>query len=148
MLGAIEPGLGLNNIITFYLLLCAGIGNTWTSRFLTPVDVNPIKNAESDHFVPPENWSNLSDAAAFEEFVQCDSELATCSLLTNEETSSEEEDNCNDKPLPSFQQALAGFNTMQEYLISSDLNDKVKIALLTVHNKRFSVHSKKFYNLK
>ncbi|GBM18238.1 hypothetical protein AVEN_39006-1 [Araneus ventricosus] len=32
MPGAIEPGLGLNNVITFYLLLCAGIGNTWTSR--------------------------------------------------------------------------------------------------------------------
>ncbi|GBL63132.1 hypothetical protein AVEN_72229-1, partial [Araneus ventricosus] len=29
--GAIEPGLGLNNVITFYLLLCPGIGNTWTS---------------------------------------------------------------------------------------------------------------------
>ncbi|GBL87071.1 hypothetical protein AVEN_218767-1 [Araneus ventricosus] len=36
---------------------------------LTPVDVNPIANAESDHFVPPENWSNLSDVTAFEEFV-------------------------------------------------------------------------------
>ncbi|GBM70845.1 hypothetical protein AVEN_181009-1 [Araneus ventricosus] len=32
MPGAIEPVLGLNNVITFYLLLCAGIGNTWTSR--------------------------------------------------------------------------------------------------------------------
>ncbi|GBL98025.1 hypothetical protein AVEN_126912-1 [Araneus ventricosus] len=111
--------------------------------FLTPMDVNPIENAESDHFVPPENWSNLSDVTAFEEFVQCDSELATCSLLTideiitNEETSSEEEDNCTVKPLPSFQQTLAGFNTMQEYLISSDLNDKVKMALLTVHNELF-----------
>ncbi|GBN53817.1 hypothetical protein AVEN_9747-1 [Araneus ventricosus] len=94
---------------------CVALG-----RFLTPVDVNPIGNAESDHFVPPENRSNLSDATAFEEFVQSDSELATCSLLTidemiaNEETSSEEEDNCTEKPLPSFQQALAGFNTMQE----------------------------------
>ncbi|GBN52717.1 hypothetical protein AVEN_91353-1 [Araneus ventricosus] len=112
------------------------------------MDVNPIENAESDHFVPAENWSNLSDVTAFEEFVQCDSELATCSLLTidemitNEETSSEEEDNCAEKPLPSFQQALTGFNTMQGYLISSDLNDKVKMALLTVHNELFSVHSK------
>ncbi|GBO33110.1 hypothetical protein AVEN_73613-1, partial [Araneus ventricosus] len=102
--------------------------------FLTPVDVNPIENAESDHFVPPENWSNLSDVTEFEEFVQCDSELATCYLLTidemiaNEETSSEEEDNCTEKPLPSFQQALMDFNTMQEYFISSDLNDKVKMA--------------------
>ncbi|GBM44094.1 hypothetical protein AVEN_75907-1 [Araneus ventricosus] len=66
--------------------------------FLTPVNVNPIENAKSDHFFPPENWSNLSDVTAFEEFVQCDSELATCSLLTidemitNETTSSEEED--------------------------------------------------------
>ncbi|GBL96543.1 hypothetical protein AVEN_229974-1 [Araneus ventricosus] len=81
--------------------------------FLTPVDVNPIENAESDHFVPPENWSTLSDATAFEEFMQCDSELATYSLLTidemiaNEEISSQEEDNCTEKPLPSFQQALA-----------------------------------------
>ncbi|GBM48401.1 hypothetical protein AVEN_12003-1 [Araneus ventricosus] len=113
------------------------------------VDVNPIENAESDHFVPPENWSNLSDVTAFEEFVQSDSELATCSLLTideviaNEETSNEKEDNFTEKPLPSFQQALAGFNSMQEYLISSDLNDKVKMALLTVHNELFSVHSKK-----
>ncbi|GBN32273.1 hypothetical protein AVEN_113458-1 [Araneus ventricosus] len=64
-------------------------------------------------------------------------------MITNEETSSEEEDNCTEKPLPSFKQALAGFNTMQEYLISSDLNDKVKMALLTVHNEHFSVHSKK-----
>ncbi|GBL74098.1 Zinc finger protein 362 [Araneus ventricosus] len=99
--------------------------------FLTPVNVNPIEKSECDHFVPPENWSNLSDVTAFEEFVQCNSELATCSLLTidemitNEETSSEE-DNCTEKPLPSFQQALAGFNTMQKYLISSDLNDKDK----------------------
>ncbi|GBN44812.1 hypothetical protein AVEN_53671-1 [Araneus ventricosus] len=64
------------------------------------------------HFVPPENWSNLRDVTAFEEFVQCDSKLATCSLLTieemsaNKETSNEEEDNCTEKPLPSFQQAL------------------------------------------
>ncbi|GBN28017.1 hypothetical protein AVEN_82002-1 [Araneus ventricosus] len=85
--------------------------------------------------------------------VQCDLEFATCSLLTidemiaNEETGSEEEDNCTEKPLPSFQQALAGFNTIQEYLISSDLNDKFKMALLTVHNEHFSVHSKP-YNLK
>ncbi|GBM44549.1 hypothetical protein AVEN_250533-1 [Araneus ventricosus] len=111
-------------------------------------DVNLIENAESDHFVPPENWSNLSDVTAFEEFVQCDSELAAYSLLTideiitNEETRSEEEDNCFEKPLSSFQQALTGFNTMQEYLISSDLNDKVKMALLTVQNEIFSVHSK------
>ncbi|GBM76017.1 hypothetical protein AVEN_68964-1 [Araneus ventricosus] len=42
--------------------------------FLTPVYVNPIENAESDNFVPPENWSNLSDVTALEEFVQCDSE--------------------------------------------------------------------------
>ncbi|GBN81450.1 hypothetical protein AVEN_65840-1 [Araneus ventricosus] len=91
---------------------------------------------------PSENCSNLSDVTTFEEFVQCNSELATCSQQTNEETSSEEEDNCAEKPLPSFQQALTGFNTMQEYLISSDLNDKVKMALLTVHNERFSVHSK------
>ncbi|GBO42229.1 hypothetical protein AVEN_110160-1 [Araneus ventricosus] len=53
---------------------------------------------------------NLSDVTAFEEFVRCDSELAACSLpainemIANEEISSEEED--------------------QEYLISSDLNDK------------------------
>ncbi|GBN95498.1 hypothetical protein AVEN_253818-1 [Araneus ventricosus] len=32
MPGAIEPGLGLNNVIAFHLLLCAGIGNTWTPR--------------------------------------------------------------------------------------------------------------------
>ncbi|GBM92005.1 hypothetical protein AVEN_63850-1 [Araneus ventricosus] len=32
ILGAIETGLGLNNVNTFYLLLCPGIGNTWTSR--------------------------------------------------------------------------------------------------------------------
>ncbi|GBO27637.1 hypothetical protein AVEN_23907-1 [Araneus ventricosus] len=119
------------------------------SGFLTPVDSNPIENDESDHFVPPENWSNLSDVAAFEVFVKCDSEPATCSLLTiyemiaNEETSSEEEDNCTEKPLQSFQQALAGFNTMQEYLISIDLSDKVKMALLTVHNELLSLHSKK-----
>ncbi|GBN53815.1 hypothetical protein AVEN_9745-1 [Araneus ventricosus] len=118
------------------------------------VDVNPIENAESDHFVPTENRSNLSDATAFEEFVQSDSELVTCSLLTidemiaNEETSSEEEDNCTEKPLPSFQQALAGFNTMQEYPISRDLNDKVKMTLLTVHNELFPGNSKKAYNLK
>ncbi|GBM15404.1 hypothetical protein AVEN_5829-1, partial [Araneus ventricosus] len=31
MPGAIEQDLGLNNVITFYLLLYAGIGNTWTS---------------------------------------------------------------------------------------------------------------------
>ncbi|GBM15438.1 hypothetical protein AVEN_199685-1 [Araneus ventricosus] len=116
---------------------CFAIGG-----FLTPVDVNPIENAESDHFVPPENWSNLSDVTAFEEFVQCDSELATCSLLTidemisNEETSSEEEDNCTEKPLPSFQQALAGFNITKEYLIISDLNDKVKMTLFSVHSKK------------
>ncbi|GBM71686.1 hypothetical protein AVEN_127057-1 [Araneus ventricosus] len=89
--------------------------------FLIPVDVSPIENAESDHFVPPERWSNLSDVTAFEEFVQCYSELRTCSLRTidemiaNEETSSEEEENCTKKPLPSFQQVLAGFNTIQEY---------------------------------
>ncbi|GBO01374.1 hypothetical protein AVEN_258195-1 [Araneus ventricosus] len=29
--GAIEPALGLHNVITLYLLLCPGIGNTWTS---------------------------------------------------------------------------------------------------------------------
>ncbi|GBN31589.1 hypothetical protein AVEN_150680-1 [Araneus ventricosus] len=87
-------------------------------RFLIPVDVNPIVNAECDHFVAPKNWSNLTDATAFEEFVQCDSKLATCSLLKidemieNEEKNSEEKDNCPEKPLPSFQQALAGFNTM------------------------------------
>ncbi|GBM98184.1 hypothetical protein AVEN_135159-1 [Araneus ventricosus] len=114
--------------------------------FLCPVVVNPIENAESDHYVLPENCSNLSDVTTFEEFVQCDSELTTCSLLTieeiiaNDEISSEEEDNCTEKPLPSFQQALAGFNTMQEYLISSDLNDKIKMTLLTVHNELFSVH--------
>ncbi|GBO13561.1 Tigger transposable element-derived protein 6, partial [Araneus ventricosus] len=119
------------------------------SGFLSPVDINPIENDESDHFVPPENWSNLSDVTAFEVFVHCDSELATCSLLTidemiaNEETSSEEEDNCTEKPLQSFQQALEGLNTMQQYLISSDLNDKVKMALLTEHNELLSVHSKK-----
>ncbi|GBM70533.1 Tigger transposable element-derived protein 4 [Araneus ventricosus] len=89
-----------------------------------PVDVNPIENAESDNFVPPENFSNLSDVTVFKEFVQCDTELETRSLLTidemiaNEETSSEEEDNCTEKPLPSFQQALEGFDTMQEYLPS------------------------------
>ncbi|GBM29606.1 hypothetical protein AVEN_130084-1 [Araneus ventricosus] len=50
---------------------------------LTPADFNSIENAESDHFVPPENWSNWSsDVTAFEEFAQCDSELPTCSLLT------------------------------------------------------------------
>ncbi|GBN41226.1 hypothetical protein AVEN_146925-1 [Araneus ventricosus] len=108
-----------------------------------------VENAESDHFVPPENWSNLSDVTAFEEFVQCDSELATCSLLTigemiaNEKTSSDEEDNCTEKPLPIFQQALAGFNTMQEYLISSDLYDRIKMALSTVHTELFPVHYKK-----
>ncbi|GBO29986.1 hypothetical protein AVEN_155403-1 [Araneus ventricosus] len=32
MPGATEPALGLQNVITFYLLLCPGIGNTWTSR--------------------------------------------------------------------------------------------------------------------
>ncbi|GBO46906.1 hypothetical protein AVEN_123195-1 [Araneus ventricosus] len=122
--------------------------------FLTPVDVNPIENAESDNFAPPENWSILSDVTAVEEFVQCDSKLATCSLRTidemiaNDETSSEEEDNYTEKSLPSFQQALAGFNTMREYLISSDSNDKVKITLLTLHNELFSLHSKKIYNLK
>ncbi|GBN95073.1 hypothetical protein AVEN_77968-1, partial [Araneus ventricosus] len=111
-------------------------------------DVSAIENAESDHFVPPENWSNLRDVTAFEELVQCDSKFATCSLLTieemsaNEETSSEEEDNCTEKPLPSFQQALVGFKTMQEYLLSSDLNNKVKMALLTVHNELLCVHSK------
>ncbi|GBM59486.1 hypothetical protein AVEN_240582-1 [Araneus ventricosus] len=121
--------------------------------FLTPMDVNPIENAESDNFVPPENWSNLSDVTAFEEFVQCDSEFATCSLLTidemiaNEETSSEEEDNCTEEPLPSFQQALVCFNTMQEYLISSDLNN-VKMALLTMHNELFLCILKKLCNLK
>ncbi|GBL66889.1 hypothetical protein AVEN_114324-1, partial [Araneus ventricosus] len=68
---------------------------------------------------------------AFEECVQCDSELTTCSLLTidemiaNEETSSEEEDKRTEMSLPSFQQASEGFNTMQEYLISSD---EVKLA--------------------
>ncbi|GBM96420.1 hypothetical protein AVEN_63942-1 [Araneus ventricosus] len=131
------------NVLQKTIKNCFALGG-----FLTPVDVNPIENAESDHFVPPENCSNLSDVTAFEEFVQCDSELATCSLLTidemitNEETNSEEEDNCAEKLLPSFQQTLTGFNTMQEYLISSDLNDKVKMALLTVHNELFSVHFK------
>ncbi|GBM00264.1 hypothetical protein AVEN_32615-1 [Araneus ventricosus] len=82
------------------------IKNCFTlGRFSTPVDVNSIENTESDNFVPPENWSNLSDVTAFEEFVQCDSKLATCSLLTidemiaNEETSSEEEDNCTENKL-------------------------------------------------
>ncbi|GBN38699.1 hypothetical protein AVEN_249495-1 [Araneus ventricosus] len=131
------------NVLQKTIKNCFALGG-----FLTPADVNSIENAESDHFVLPENWSNLSDVTAFEEFVQCDSELVTCSLLTideiitNEETSSEEEDNCTEKPLPSFQQALTGFNTMQEYLISSDLNDKVKMALSTVHNELFSVDSK------
>ncbi|GBM32965.1 hypothetical protein AVEN_268879-1 [Araneus ventricosus] len=32
MPGAIEPGLGLNNVISFYLLFCPRFGNTWTSR--------------------------------------------------------------------------------------------------------------------
>ncbi|GBM39366.1 hypothetical protein AVEN_119032-1 [Araneus ventricosus] len=87
-------------------------------KFSVEVDVNPIEKAESAHFVPPENWSNLSDVTAFEEFVQCDLELVTCSLITiaemiaNQETSSEEEDNCTEKPLPSFQKTWAGFNTM------------------------------------
>ncbi|GBM40492.1 hypothetical protein AVEN_28646-1 [Araneus ventricosus] len=87
-------------------------------RILSPVDVNPIENAEFDHFVPSKNWSNLSDVTAFEEFVQCDSELATCFLLTidemiaNEEIINEEEDNSTEKSLTSFQQALSGFNTM------------------------------------
>ncbi|GBL81933.1 hypothetical protein AVEN_50521-1 [Araneus ventricosus] len=72
-----------------------GKTKTIKTGFLTPVDVIPIEKAKSDHFVPPGNWSNLSDVTAFEGFVQCDSELATCSLLTidemiaNDETSSE-----------------------------------------------------------
>ncbi|GBL95856.1 hypothetical protein AVEN_227106-1 [Araneus ventricosus] len=136
------------NVLQNTIKNCFALGG-----FLTPVDVNPIENAESDHFVPPENWSNLSDVAAFEGFVQCDSELATCSLLTivemiaNEETSTEEEDNCTEKTLCQVFNKFGGFfgwfNTMQEYLISSDLNDKVKMALLTVHNEHFSVRSKK-----
>ncbi|GBM11825.1 hypothetical protein AVEN_26755-1 [Araneus ventricosus] len=58
------------NVLQKTIKNCFALG-----RFLTPVDVNPIENAKSDHFVPPENWSNLSDVTAFEEFVQCDSEL-------------------------------------------------------------------------
>lgn len=58
------------------------------------MDFNPIENANSDHFVPTENWSNLNYVTIFEKFVQCDWELKTCSLLpidvTNDETSLEE----------------------------------------------------------
>ncbi|GBM91613.1 hypothetical protein AVEN_158584-1 [Araneus ventricosus] len=120
--------------------------------FLTPLDVNPIDSAESDHFIQLENWSNLRNVTAFEDFVRCDLELATCSLLTiyemiaNAETSRDEEDNCSEKPLPSFQKALVGFNTMQEYLISSDLNDKVKMALCAMNF--FLRIPKNPYNLK
>lgn len=53
-------------------------------------------------------------------------------MITNEETSSEEKDNGTEKTLPSFQQALLHFNTIQEYLISSDLNNNVKMVILAV----------------
>ncbi|GBM74617.1 Tigger transposable element-derived protein 4 [Araneus ventricosus] len=130
--------MALQNVLQKTIKNCFAHGG-----FLASVYVNPVENAESDHFVKPENWSNFSDVSAFEEFVQCDSELATYSLLTidemiaNEETSSAEEDNCTENTLPSFQQALTGFNTMQVYLIFSDLNDKVKMGLLTLHNELF-----------
>ncbi|GBN89134.1 hypothetical protein AVEN_13261-1 [Araneus ventricosus] len=92
------------NVLQKAIKNCFALG-----KFLTPVDVNPIKTPNLIILFHQKTGSNLNDVNAFEEFVQCDSELAKCSLLTidkmivNQETSSEEEDKCTEKPLPSFQ---------------------------------------------
>ncbi|GBO15974.1 hypothetical protein AVEN_165001-1 [Araneus ventricosus] len=44
---AIEPGLGLDNVITFYLLFCPRIGNEWTSRS-TLISLRPSAPTEPE----------------------------------------------------------------------------------------------------
>jgi len=101
----------------------------------------------------PEGWSSISSGQEYSDFVQTDEQLAVCGLqsiqdLVEESRAAEGDDSSNDEaevepePVPSFSQALKGYETVSRYLMSGELTEEGMRSVNRFGQILFKAHTK------
>lgn len=118
-------------------------------------DMSEVNRNDED-----EDWTQLETGTAgvdFDAYVSVDQELATCGVLSVEEmceevasgssmeegqVDSDDNDEVDPKPVPSFQEALSAFETMRAFIYAHEIADRDQVNIINIEKLLFSLKSK------